>query len=1353
MASVLSRIQIIMEANTANYNNELRRARDNSSKTFKGIASAAGKMALGAGVALVGLGVSAMNTAGEFEAAMNGVRAVSGATGEDFTKLRDTARELGAATQYNAKEAANGMEELAKAGFNTAQILDSVPSVLSLASAGAIELAQSAGIVADVLGGMSLGAEHSARVADVLAKAAASSAVDVAGLGDSMTNVASVAQTMGQDLETTTALLGALGDKAITGGQAGTQLKGVMLNLRESKDDLAGLGIAVSDSSGNIRSMIDILKDLAVATKDLSPEDKIALYDDLVGKINITGLAALVDTADSGSLEALKEKLDNAKGSAKEMADIRMEGLKGSIKGLGSAWYDFKLELTEGGSMQFAANMITNMAEALRGFTKLLPDLVTKFKQFVENINLVEGLKAAFENLVSVFVAVGDAIAPVINWFKEHDKLSEALAISIGLVAAGFAIYAASVWVGAAAMTAFATVMAIATAPITGIVLALVAVVAAGVYLYQNWDTLTAKASEIWQGIKDSISGAIDGIISYFTDFISSTGDVFSSLGTVISEAWKGLTVIASDIFSALGDTIASAWDSIKAYAVEVFNSLPEPVHEMANNILSVFTGIKDGIQVAFSFIAGIVTGAIAIIKSAWASVTSVFTSVLSSIITSVSSTVSSAWASITGAFSKALEGIKKLFASASKVVSAAFEVIANVASSVLDSVKAGLSVLGKAFSSAFEGMKNIASNILKAIVTVVKANFEAIKAVAVAVLTSVAVVFNTGFNLIKNTVQTVMSAIKALISGDMQGVVAAFRTGLSNARNIVTTGINNIVTAFKTLGTRLIQVGSDAVQGFINGMKAKFSSAVKAVADFVAVIKDGFTKAKAFDIRSPSRYMIGVGRFVGEGFNIGLKSTISSIEGTADILVKAVKKSLDINDNSPFGSSIGDFLNKVKADQKAVSDMAEKSKNNPLAQSKKSATDSIVGEIESATEAMLSFGNETKRSKALYQMTFGSLKDAPNSFKNSLLVILEQTEQLEILVQQEKEAVEYFKMVEKDFISIIDTFRTEDDLRLDKLKEQLSTIKEMASVGSDYMSSSALDELSRELINSYSGLSEYTSIYGGQAVSEATKNLMLIGNAATKAMYEYEEQRESLLELQANASIADKEALEFALFKIEAEYSAKKTKLLLDESEAKKALQEEGKQTERAALDERMSYTGEAYGILSGLVKGFAGENSRVSKAMFAVQKAHTLATIFLKNKEALAIAWASAPFPNNLGAVAMAALKTGALASAAQAIMPSMSGQAHNGLANVPKEGTYLLDEGERVVRPSDNNKLTKFLDGKGSGTGNNITTNVTIASDGRADVQSNHTLGKDLGQAINAAVQKTLRTELRQGGMLAR
>ncbi|WP_432159213.1 phage tail tape measure protein, partial [Streptomyces sp. bgisy153] len=84
---------------------------------------------------LAGVGLLALKMSGDFEASMNRVKAVSGATGKDFDALREQAKQLGATTQFSASEAADGMGFLAMAGFKTKDIMAAMPGVLNLAAA------------------------------------------------------------------------------------------------------------------------------------------------------------------------------------------------------------------------------------------------------------------------------------------------------------------------------------------------------------------------------------------------------------------------------------------------------------------------------------------------------------------------------------------------------------------------------------------------------------------------------------------------------------------------------------------------------------------------------------------------------------------------------------------------------------------------------------------------------------------------------------------------------------------------------------------------------------------------------------------------------------------------------------------------------------------------------------------------------------------------------------------------------------------------------------------------------------------------------------------------------------------
>lgn len=177
----------------------------------------------------------------------------------------------------------------------------------------------------------------------------------------------------------------------------------------------------------------------------------------------------------------------------------------------------------------------------------------------------------------------------------------------------------------------------------------------------------------------------------------------------------------------------------------------------------------------------------------------------------------------------------------------------------------------------------------------------------------------------------------------------------------------------------------------------------------------------------------------------------------------------------------------------------------------------------------------------------------------------------------------------------------------------------------------------------------------------------------------------------------------------------------------------------------------GNTMGAMASLLGAFAGENNRISQLMFSAQKGYALAQIFMNNKVALSEAWASAPFPYNVPAVTMAALETGALAAAAQAITPSFSGIAHGGLDYVPKESTYLLDKGERVLSPRQNKDLANFMSKGGSSTGD-ININVAVDAKGNSSVSGdNERMGRDMANGIKAVVMDTLRKEKRQGGML--
>lgn len=164
--------------------------------------------------------------------------------------------------------------------------------------------------------------------------------------------------------------------------------------------------------------------------------------------------------------------------------------------------------------------------------------------------------------------------------------------------------------------------------------------------------------------------------------------------------------------------------------------------------------------------------------------------------------------------------------------------------------------------------------------------------------------------------------------------------------------------------------------------------------------------------------------------------------------------------------------------------------------------------------------------------------------------------------------------------------------------------------------------------------------------------------------------------------------------------------------------------------------------------MKTVFGEQSAAYKAMFAIQKGFAIAQSMIAIQQGIANAM-SLPFPTNLAAAATVAAETASIIGNIKAI--GLTGMAHNGIDNIPREGTWLLDGGERVLNPQQNKDLTNYLNNRqnGSGDGNvQISQQITFA-DGSASVNTQGQ--KQIAESLNNAMDAWARRESRQGGVL--
>lgn len=312
---------------------------------------------------IVGFGAAVLSAAGGFESSMNRVRVLSQATGSDFERLQEQARELGATTIYSASQAADGMSFLAMAGLEVDEIYGAMPATLNLAAAAQLDLATAADIVTNVMTGYRIEVDGLENSVDVLTTAFISANTDLNQLGQAMSYAGPVASGLGVSFEEATAAIGMLSNAGIQGGRAGTSLSRILSIL---STDGEKLGIAIYDAAGRMRPFADILED--IERQGLSSAEIM----DFFGQRGGPGMLALLSQG-SGALRDFADDLSDVGGTAEEVAKTQMEGLRGAVVELKSAFEGLLISFgIEGGLLgvaQGGVEILTNVVRWIDGWS------------------------------------------------------------------------------------------------------------------------------------------------------------------------------------------------------------------------------------------------------------------------------------------------------------------------------------------------------------------------------------------------------------------------------------------------------------------------------------------------------------------------------------------------------------------------------------------------------------------------------------------------------------------------------------------------------------------------------------------------------------------------------------------------------------------------------------------------------------------------------------------------------------------------------------------------------------------------------------------------------------------------
>lgn len=221
--------------------------------SFANKAMTATKVATGAATAaLSAMAGYSIKVGADFEAGMSKVSAISGATGDELSKLTEKAKEMGAKTKFSATEASEAFQYMAMAGWKTEDMLSGIDGIMNLAAASGESLAKTSDIVTDALTAFGMAASDSSHFADVLAKASSNSNTNVAMMGETFKYVAPVAGALKFSVEDCAVAIGLMANSGIKASQAGTSMRQLFTNLVKPTDAMAqameDLGISMTDA-------------------------------------------------------------------------------------------------------------------------------------------------------------------------------------------------------------------------------------------------------------------------------------------------------------------------------------------------------------------------------------------------------------------------------------------------------------------------------------------------------------------------------------------------------------------------------------------------------------------------------------------------------------------------------------------------------------------------------------------------------------------------------------------------------------------------------------------------------------------------------------------------------------------------------------------------------------------------------------------------------------------------------------------------------------------------------------------------------------------------------------------------
>ena len=537
-----------------------------------------------------------INAFEEFQAGMSAVRAVSrGITEDEFTALVEKAKELGATTRYTASQAAEAMHFLGMAGFDAAQQMEAVPSMLNLATAASTDLGRTSDVVSDLLDSFGMTAADTGKLTDALAITITGANVTLETLFETMKLLGPIADDLKIPLEEVASISGVLGSAGIKGSLAGTAMRASLNRLLKPTDAAAAhlkdLKVEVEDADGNMRPFVLILDEVGKAMTGMGTRARGAIISEVFGIRAQSSVSKLIKAIDTGRVSDFADEIRNSTGAAAEMARIMDDNARGATIRMESAIDGLNIAIGEQLEPELTSLKET-VTEIVQGMTEWARQNPRLTKAIALTVGVVALLATALAGIMFTFAALTSAKGIV-------------------LLAAGFTkTLVPALLMVTKAFIAFS--VSLMTNPIFLVVAAVIALASAVVLLTIYWKEFEAWWVGMWERFKEApllvkyiLAGLLGPLLLLYSPIIIIAGlarkiiDNWTPIKAFFADLWTSITNGVSRpiiILAGLARTIIDAWTPIKAFFAVLWTSITNGVSRAVTAMQLLFDAASEAI-------------------------------------------------------------------------------------------------------------------------------------------------------------------------------------------------------------------------------------------------------------------------------------------------------------------------------------------------------------------------------------------------------------------------------------------------------------------------------------------------------------------------------------------------------------------------------------------------------------------------------------------------------------------------------------------------------------------------------------------------------------------------------------